>query len=457
MGELLKKYQYASILASDSVGKTYRVSKTGTVISTAGYTLERGFVAKIYDGVSYCEYSFSYIDETTIPQILATIEDCLLPMKEHLPDNLTYRTYDAIVEESMHFSKSSTFELDPVMYGDQAIIEKLQSIYEEGIASDSRIINFSAGYEYCQVNKLFLSREKDLEQSYLWSVATLAAFASKGEAVKYYGTNRSKQCGVELLSSLHDAISTVVQTALELLDSTPLTPGEYDCICDPDVSGLIAHEAFGHGVEMDMFVKGRALAQEYMNQTVASELVTMHDASSICENTGSYYFDDEGTIAQDTMIIDRGVLVNGMNDIQTAMTLNVPPTGNGRRQRFDHKSYSRMTNTFFKPGTSSVDEMISSIDYGFFLEGSMSGMEDPKNWGIQCMVNIAREIKNGKLTGKIFSPVILTGYVPDLLKSITMVSNDFELYGSGGCGKGYKEWVKVSAGGPHIKANVRLG
>lgn len=73
------------------------------------------------------------------------------------------------------------------------------------------------------------------------------------------------------------------------------------------------------------------------------------------------------------------------------------------------------------------------------------------------MVNIAREIRDGRLTGKIFSPIVLTGYVPDLLKSISMMSENVYLGGSGMCGKGYKEWVKVSDGGPYIKAKIRLG
>ena len=101
--------------------------------------------------------------------------------------------------------------------------------------------------------------------------------------------------------------------------------------------------------------------------------------------------------------------------------------------------------------------MIASIKDGFMLCEASSGMEDPKNWGIQLMVNMAREIKDGKLTGRIFSPVVMTGYVPDLLKSISMISDDFEAGGTGYCGKGYKEWVKVSDGGPYIKAKIRLG
>ena len=116
-----------------------------------------------------------------------------------------------------------------------------------------------------------------------------------------------------------------------------------------------------------------------------------------------------------------------------------------------------MTNTYFVPGSSTLEEMIASVSYGYLLENVNSGMEDPKNWGIQCMVNVAREIKDGKLTGKICSPVVLTGYVPDLLKSISMMSDTVEMSGSGFCGKGYKEWAIVSAGGPYIKAAVRLG
>ena len=116
-----------------------------------------------------------------------------------------------------------------------------------------------------------------------------------------------------------------------------------------------------------------------------------------------------------------------------------------------------MTNTYFQGGDSTPEEMIASIQDGLLLEAPSSGMEDPKNWGIQCMVTTAKEIKDGKLTGKIYSPIVLTGYVPDLLKSVSMMSKTPELSGCGMCGKGHKEWVKVSDGGPYMKARIRLG
>ena len=203
--------------------------------------------------------------------------------------------------------------------------------------------------------------------------------------------------------------------------------------------------------------KYHALAEKYIGEYVASPLVTMHDGAAAASETATFFFDDEGTLAQDTVIIDKGILKTGICDAQAAMALGTKPTGNGRREKNSHKAYTRMTNTFFEPGTDKVEDMISSISYGFYLENASSGMEDPKNWGIQCLVDIAREIKDGKFTGKVFSPIVLTGYVPDLLKSISMMSDECELAGTGYCGKGHKEWVKVSDGGPYIKARIRLG
>lgn len=208
---------------------------------------------------------------------------------------------------------------------------------------------------------------------------------------------------------------------------------------------------------MDMFVKNRAKAPQYIDKPVASSLVNMHDGATSAKHVSSYLFDDEGVIGKDTTIIENGILKRGISDTLSALRLGTEPTGNGKRTSFERKAYTRMTNTFFTAGNDTVEDMISSIKKGYLLECPSSGMEDPKNWGIQCMISYGKEIIDGKLTGNIVSPVVLTGYVPDLLKSISMVSGDVEIEGTGACGKGYKEWVKVSSGGPYIKAKVRMG
>ena len=116
-----------------------------------------------------------------------------------------------------------------------------------------------------------------------------------------------------------------------------------------------------------------------------------------------------------------------------------------------------MTNTSFEAGADKPEDMIASIKYGFLLENAQSGMEDPKNWQVQCVAEYGREIIDGKLTDNYVAPVVMSGYVPDVLKSITMISDDFFIEGAGSCGKGHKEWVRVSDGGPALKLKVRLG
>lgn len=457
LSELLKEYSYVSILATDSKGKRYRVSRTGTTIQVSAMTSERGFVVKVYDGKGYLEYSFNDINEHLITQIVKEIRETLIPLTKDLKEIVTESQYAKLEEEACHFFKQSEIEVHPETVGAEAIISSLQKMSDEIRAYDERMIDGMVFYEYVHISKLFLSSKKELEQSIMWSDGAQMSIVGQGDEVKEFYKSYSMQGGAELLKEMEKGATKAAQAAVNLLGAQPIEPGEYEVICDPDVTGLIAHEAFGHGVEMDMFVKDRALAQNYMNQQVASPLITMHDGAVPMKDTGSYFFDDEGIIAQDTIIIDRGILKKGLSDTQTALKLKAAPTGNARRESYERKAYTRMTNTYFEPGQSTMEEMIASMKHGYLLEGLESGMEDPKNWGIQCMVTSAKEIKDGKFTGKIYSPIVMTGYVPDLLKSISMVSKDLVLSGSGYCGKGYKEFVKTSTGGPAIKARVRLG
>ncbi len=451
VSELLKDYKYASVLVNDSFGKSYSVSKTGANVGERGIYTAKGFVVKVYDGGCYAEYSGNEISETEIDKIVKFIKTELVSMGGDIEKS----QYPVPTDEPVTFQKSTDYEIDPVELGDEAIIEKLTAVHKQGM-KDERILNCGVMCQFQKYSKLFLSANKDLEQNVMWASGALFVNSKRGDEVKEYYTSDSNLGGVEILDTILSRVDDAAHVAIELLDSEPIKPGVYECVCDPATTGMIVHEAFGHGVEMDMFVKDRALAKKFVGEYVASALVTMHDGNAV-DQTATYFFDDEGTVSSDTVIIDKGVLVSGISDLQSAMALGTKPTGNGRRESYKRKAYTRMTNTYFEPGKDKVEDMIASIKDGLLLENPESGMEDPKNWGIQCMVNIAREIKDGKLTGKIFSPIVLTGYVPDLLKSISMMSDTKKLDGAGMCGKGYKEWVKVSDGGPYIKANIRLG
>ena len=144
-------------------------------------------------------------------------------------------------------------------------------------------------------------------------------------------------------------------------------------------------------------------------------------------------------------------------DTLSALKLNITPTGNGKRESYKRKAYTRMTTTYFERGKSNLDDMIATIKKGILVSNAYSGMEDPKNWGMQAIALIGKEIVDGKVTSKVFSPIYMSGNVLDILQSASLTSHDFELFGSGYCCKGYKEKVKTVDGGPYLKVKVNIG
>jgi TldD protein len=457
LNKLLAKYEYASILANDSKSTNYSVSKAGTSIYEDGTLSERGFCVKVYDNGKAAEYSFNAIEEDTIGEVFGEITERLDALGKTLPEGVTAFRFDGVEDEKLFINESTEYAVDPEEKGDNDIIDLLTRISEKGRAFDEKIIDCHVAFSYQKYSKMFLSKNKDLTQNILWSCGYIVAMAKDGEEIQNGYKPVSMLGGIEVLDPLEDKLEEACKIAMDLLSAEPMIPGEYDCICEPDITGMIVHEAFGHGVEMDMFVKDRAQAKDFIGKQVASELITMHDGACTIPQVATYFFDDEGVPAHDTVIIEKGILKTGICDAQSAMHLGIAGTGNGRRQDTTRKAYTRMTNTIFEAGTSKVEDMIASVKYGFLLCQASSGMEDPKNWGIQIMADMAREIKDGKLTGKVFSPIVMTGYVPDLLKSISMISDQIEAGGTGYCAKGEKELVKVSDGGPYIKARIRLG
>ncbi len=458
LGALQPHFEYLSLLATDSKGLAVRVSRHAKSVASSTMTTERGVVVRAAKNGLYSEYAFNRFDPEKADEKAAEILAALNAQFALLEATGT-AVYDTPLlpdEPETLFVEKETAEM-PEETDVKALVEKMVALQEAALAKDERIIECMVNAQSTHISKLFLTKNRDLSQSYVYSEGVIVPFATDGEKTVngYQGVADIR--GPEIFDTLGDRLDKAVSTAVELLSAGRIEPGEYDVISSPEVSGLIAHEAFGHGVEMDMFVKDRALGKDYIGKRVGSDYVTMHEGALCAENVASYAFDDEGTLAGDVTEIDKGILKTGVCDALSALRLGTVPTGNGKRENFEHKAYTRMTNTVFDSGESTLDEMIASIDYGYLLEGMESGMEDPKHWGIQCILKLGREIKDGKLTGKIVAPIIMTGYVPELLGSISMLSSDREVFGNGGCGKGHKEWVKVSDGGPYMKMKARLG
>ena len=446
---LSSRFRYVSILGSDVKSTAISVNKKSSNIGE-GNLSECGFVIKMHDGRAFYEYSLDDISGDK-----AELADRIVA-KLATTKSLADKTVSVPCPADEPMVKSFARESDDGDLSDEEILAFCTEMKDRALERDERLVNCFVSASSFTVSKLFITKQRELDQCYSWVNITSYLVLRDGEKmVETYGGSYGHLWRVAM-ADFPAVIDSLVEKVGKLASAKPITPGVYDVITDPSISGLIAHEAFGHGVEMDQFVKDRALAKDYVGKYVASPICNMRDGAASALSTASYFFDDDGVLAHDTQIIKDGILVSGISDLVSASVLGTEPTGNGRRESYKRKAYSRMTNTFFDAGQDKLEDMIASVKHGYMLFQTNNGMEDPKNWQIQCTAEYGIEIVDGKLTDNYVSPVVMSGYVPDVLKSISMVSDDFKVIGSGGCGKGYKEWVRVSDGGPALKLRCKL-
>lgn len=443
---LEKHFDYVSALATDVKVTAWTADKKKSAVKDGSG--ECGFVFKLHSGKAFYEYSLSDISgdkQKICDKIISELK-----VGENFGEPINCK-----VQRGEKLKKSFSRESDFDNFTDEEVLDFCVCLKDKLLAKSDKILNARVLIQPYTVSKLFISSDRELDQNYGWANSFMTITYSDGKIV---GARESVNSHMlkDIFENLPLLCDKLVDKARHLAAAKPIVPGEYDVITDSSITGLIAHEAFGHGVEMDQFVKDRALAKNYVGKYVASPIVNMHDGAAATLSAASYFFDDDGVLAHDTQIIKDGILVSGISDLVSASELGTIPTGNGRRESYKRKAYSRMTNTFFEKGKDKLEDMIASIKHGYMIFETNNGMEDPKNWQIQCTAEYGIEIVDGKLTENYVSPVVISGSVLDLLKSVSMISDGFEIEGIGSCGKGYKEWVKVSDGGPNLKVRAKL-
>ena len=233
------------------------------------------------------------------------------------------------------------------------------------------------------------------------------------------------------------------------LESKPAPAGEMKVVLGPGWPGIILHEAVGHGLEGDFNRKKTSAFHNLVGQKIAHENITVVDDGTISSRRGSLTIDDEGTPTSKNILIENGILKNFMQDRMNAKLMQVKPTGNGRRESFEHTPMPRMTNTFMINGNNTQDEMIKKVDKGIYAVSFGGGQVDITNGKFVFSCTEAYEINNGKI-GAPLKGVTLIGNGPDILTKVSMVGNDMKLDpGIGTCGKG-GQWVPVGVGQPSI-------
>lgn len=287
----------------------------------------------------------------------------------------------------------------------------------------------------------------------------LTAEAADGTNVELYKVFGGRGFFADVFTTpdkLFDGIDELYENLMKKAEGVYADAGYRDVVMHPNLAGILAHEAVGHTVEADL-VLGGSVAAHCMNRQVASPLITMVDFAHTLPDGSSaplpVLVDDEGTPAEDAVLIKDGILRGYMNSRESAEHFGVKPQGNARAFSFSDEPLIRMRNTAILPGKDKLEDMIASIDDGYFLTETNNGQADTTGefmFGV-CM---GYEIKHGKL-GRAIRDTTISGIAFDMLKTVDMLSDDMVWTCSGMCGK--KQPMPVGMGGPAVKCKVSIG
>ena len=217
-------------------------------------------------------------------------------------------------------------------------------------------------------------------------------------------------------------------------------------------SAVLLHEAVGHGLEADFNYKKLSNYSGRVGQKVASEHCTVVDEGLFTNMRGTINVDDEGNAPQSTTLIENGILRGYMTDRISAKQLGVKPSGNGRRQAYNHPPMPRMTNTFLQPGKYSAEEILKTVKKGIYAKGFTGGNVDITKGDFTFSCSECYMIEDGKITAPL-KGVTLVGNGPDVMTKVTMVGNDLKFTDGGWtCGKS-GQMVPVGMGTPTVKVS----
>jgi TldD protein len=282
-----------------------------------------------------------------------------------------------------------------------------------------------------------------------------SAIAAEGKELRTGRDSGGGRIGLEYFDRVRGAAEIgreAARLAILLLDAREIEAGPQTVVLGPADSGVLLHEAVGHGLEADFNRKNLSNYSGQIGERVASDLCTIVDAGTFPNMRGSINIDDEGAAASSTTLIEKGVLRGYINDRISAVQMKTAPTGNGRRESFAHLPMPRMTNTYMQAGPHDPEEILRSVKRGVYARKFGGGQVDITKGDFVFSVEEGYLIEDGRLTAPL-KGVTLIGNGPDVMRRIDMAGSDLKFTDGGWtCGKNGQS-APVGMGIPTVRVS----
>ncbi|MCG8690954.1 MAG: metalloprotease TldD [Minwuiales bacterium] len=333
-------------------------------------------------------------------------------------------------------------------------VKLLQDVNEYARTKDSRVRQVSCSllgsWQAIQIIRAGGERMADIRPLVRLNVSVVVGDGDRQESGSYGMGGRT---GYDLYlqpGEWQGAVDEALRQALVNLESIPAPAGEMTVVLGPGWPGILLHEAIGHGLEGDFNRKKTSVFSGLLGERVAAPGVTVVDDGTIQDRRGSLTIDDEGTPAQNTVLIEDGILKGYMQDRLNARLMGMEATGNGRRQGFAHMPMPRMTNTYMLAGDRDPKEILAGVKNGIYAVSFGGGQVDITSGKFVFSCTEAYQVQDGKV-GAPLKGATLIGAGEDVLRKVAAVGNDLELdSGIGTCGKN-GQGVPVGVGQPTLQ------
>lgn len=329
-----------------------------------------------------------------------------------------------------------------------AVLEKLQDML---LAADKRIVKVIARVSSSDTCIMMYNSLGQLvcDARPMGSLTATIIF-SDGKITENRSTSLSYRSGAEMLceENLRAMVSELAGGIDSMLEAGRPKGGKMPVVMGAGASGILLHEAMGHAFEADFNRKGQSIFSDKMGQQVCPRGINVVDDGTWTANRGACNWDDEGVAGQKTYMVTDGVLTSYLHDRISARHYGVAPTGNGRRESFRYSPIPRMRLTYMESGPCSLQDMISSVKKGIYVDEFSNGQVKIGEGDFTFYVKCGRLIENGRLTAPI-KDINIIGNGPRALADIQMVGNDLKIDNSTWtCGK--DQSVPVGCGMPSV-------
>ncbi|MFC2951600.1 metalloprotease TldD [Marinicaulis aureus] len=330
----------------------------------------------------------------------------------------------------------------------------LADINEYARARDPRVrqvsCSLSGSWEAVEIIRAGGEIIRDFRPLVRLNVSVTAGEGDRQESGSYGAGGREGYARFITPDAWQAQVDEALRQALVNLQAEAAPAGEMEVVLGPGWTGVLLHEAVGHGLEGDFNRKGTSAFAGRIGERVAAPGVTVVDDGTIAGRRGSLTVDDEGTPTSRTTLIEDGILKGYLQDRLNARLMGVKATGNGRRESFAHQPMPRMTNTMMLAGDKDPEEILRSVKDGIYGVNFSGGQVDITSGKFVFNCTEAYRVKDGKVGAPIKNAALI-GDGPSVLTKVSMIGNDFKLDpGVGVCGKA-GQGVPVGVGQPTIK------